>query len=127
MLKLLLVAVLSLYSGMALAFDPFKVRDIRVEGIQRIEPGTVFSYLPVKPGDMMTDDKAQTAIRALFGTGFFRDVRLEVQGDVLVVVLEERPAIAAINFSGMKDFQPEVVKKSLKEVRAYTGRTFGNK
>ena len=124
MFKTLLIAVLFAYSGLALAFDPFKVRDIRVEGIQRIEPGTVFSYLPVKPGDLMTDDKAQTAIRALFGTGFFRDVRLEVQGDVLVVVLEERPAIAAINFSGMKDFQPDAVKKSLKEVNIQEGRIF---
>ena len=124
MFKTLLVAALFAYSGLALAFDPFKVRDIRVEGIQRIEPGTVFSYLPVKPGDLMTDDKAQTAIRALFGTGFFRDVRLEVQGDVLVVVLEERPAIASINFSGMKDFQPDAVKKNLKEVNIQEGRIF---
>jgi len=81
----------------AWAFEPFVVKDIRVEGIQRIEPGTVFNYLPVKVGDRMTDEKASAAIRALFATGFFRDVRLEVQGTVLIVTLEERPAIASID------------------------------
>ena len=58
------------------AFDPFVVRDIRVEGVQRTEPGTVFSYLPVKVGDTLTEEKSSEAVRALFATGFFRDVRL---------------------------------------------------
>ncbi|MEO8718633.1 MAG: POTRA domain-containing protein, partial [Burkholderiales bacterium] len=75
-------------------FRPFTVKDIRVEGVQRTEPGTVFSYLPVKVGETLTVDKAQQALRALFATGFFKDVRLEVDNDVLVVVVEERPAIA---------------------------------
>ena len=79
----------------AQAFEPFAVKDIRIEGIQRTEAGTVFSYLPVKVGETMTDEKAAQAIRALFATGFFRDVRLEVEGQVLVVVVEERPAVSA--------------------------------
>lgn len=61
------------------------VKDIRVEGIQRTEAGTVFSYVPVKVGDTMTDEKAAQAIKALFATGFFKDVRIEVENDVLVL------------------------------------------
>jgi outer membrane protein insertion porin family len=108
----------------AWAFEPFVVKDIRVEGIQRIEAGTVFNYLPVKVGDRLTDEKASAAIRALFATGFFRDVRLEVQGNVLVVALEERPAIASIEFSGMKEFEKDKVKQSLRDVGFQEGRIF---
>jgi outer membrane protein insertion porin family len=108
----------------AWAFEPFVVKDIRVEGIQRIEPGTVFNYLPVKVGDRMTDDKASAAIRALFATGFFRDVRLEVQGNVLIVALEERPAISSIEFTGMKEFEKDKVKQGLRDVGFQEGRIF---
>jgi outer membrane protein insertion porin family len=108
----------------AWAFEPFVVKDIKVEGIQRTEPGTVFNYLPVKVGDRMTDDKASAAIRALFATGFFRDVRLEVQGNVLIVSLEERPAIASIEFSGMKEFEKDKVKQGLRDVGFQEGRVF---
>ena len=108
----------------AWAFEPFVVKDIRVEGIQRIEAGTVFSYLPVKVGDRMTDEKATGAIRALFATGFFRDVRLEVQGNVLIVSLEERPAIASIDFVGMKEFEKDKVKQGLRDVGFQEGRIF---
>ena len=108
----------------ARAFEPFVVKDIRVEGIQRIEAGTVFNYLPVKVGDRLTDEKASAAIRALFATGFFRDVRLEVQGSVLIVALEERPAISSIEFSGMKEFEKDKVKQSLRDVGFQEGRIF---
>ncbi len=111
-------------SGSAWALDPFVVRDIRVEGIQRIEAGTVFNYLPVKVGDTMTDEKAAGAIRALFATGFFRDVRLEAQGGVLIVTLEERPAIASIEFTGMKEFEKDKVKQGLRDVGFQEGRIF---
>src|SRR5574342_1204479 len=98
-----------LYASSVWAVEPFAIKDIRVEGIQRIEPGTVFSYLPIKVGDTLTDAKAAGAIRSLFATGFFRDVRLEAQGEVLIVTLEERPAIASIEFSGMKEFEKDKV------------------
>jgi len=111
-------------AGPAWAFQAFVVRDIRVEGIQRIEAGTVFSYLPVKVGDTMTDEKAAGAIRALFATGFFRDVRLDVQGNVLIVTLEERPAIASIDFVGMKEFEKDKVKQGLRDVGFQDGRIF---
>jgi outer membrane protein insertion porin family len=108
----------------AWAFEPFVVKDIRVEGIQRIEAGTVFNYLPVKVGDRLTDEKAAAAIRALFATGFFRDVRLEVQGNVLIVAIEERPAISSIEFSGMKEFEKDKVKQGLRDVGFQEGRIF---
>src|ERR1700682_3647252 len=93
------------------SFKPFVVKDIRVEGLQRTEPGTVFSYLPVKVGETMTEERAQQAVRALFATGFFQDVRLEVDNDVLVVVVQERPSIAQIDFSGVRDFEPDAIRK----------------
>lgn len=112
------------FATSAAAFDPFVVKDIRVEGIQRTEAGTVFSYLPVRVGDKLTDDAAAQAIKALFSTGFFKDVRLEIEGDVLVVVLEERPAIAAIDLVGLKTVKKEDVLKGLKEVGIAESRIF---
>src|SRR5688500_13049626 len=103
---------------------PFVVKDIRVEGLQRTEPGTVFSYLPVKVGETMNADKASAALRALYATGFFADVRLEVENDVLVVTVRERPAIAQIDFSGMKEFEPETVRKVLRDLGMAEGRIF---
>ena len=82
------------------AVDPFTVRDIRVEGLQRVEPGTIFASLPFRVGDQYNDDKGSAAIRALFALGLFKDVRLEVNGDVLVVVVEERPTVADVDFNG---------------------------
>jgi len=105
-------------------FQPFVVKDIRVEGLQRTEPGTVFSYLPVKVGETMNADKARAALRALYATGFFADVRLEVENDVLVVFVRERPAIAQIDFSGMKEFEPDNVRKVLRELGMAEGRIF---
>jgi outer membrane protein insertion porin family len=108
----------------AQAFQPFVVKDIRVEGLQRIEAGTVFSYLPVKVGETMTEDKAQQALRALYATGFFKDVRLDVQNDVLVVIVEERPAIAQVVFSGNKEFDSKALGRVMEEIGLAPGRIF---
>lgn len=108
----------------AIAIEPFVVRDIRVEGIQRTEAGTVFNYLPVKVGDTLDDDRAAEAIKALFATGFFKDVRLEAREDVLIVVIEERPAIAQIDLNGIKEFDKDELKKGLKAVGLAEGRIF---
>ncbi len=125
MTKRLFAALLGvLLARYALAFEPFVIRDIRIEGIQRVEAGTVFGYLPVKVGETMTEAKAAQAIRALFGTGLFKDVRVEVEGDVLVVVVEERPSIAQIDFVGMKDLPADQVRKALRENGVAEGRTF---
>jgi outer membrane protein insertion porin family len=108
----------------ALAFDPFVVKDIRVEGLQRTEAGTVFNYLPVKVGDVFDEAQAAEAIRTLFGTGFFRDVRVETDNNVLVVIVDERPAIAKIDFVGVKEFDTEALKKGLRDVELAESRTF---
>src|SRR5687768_8379178 len=110
--------------ALAQEFQPFVVKDIRVEGLQRTEAGTVFSYLPIKVGETMNAERARAALRALYATGFFQDVRLEVENDVLVVFVRERPAIAQIDFSGMKEFEPDVVRKVLRELGMAEGRIF---
>lgn len=110
--------LLALFGGFvslaAMAIEPFVVKDIRVEGVQRTEAGTVFSYLPVKVGERMDDDKAAQSIKALYATGFYTDVRLEVENDVLVVFVVERPAIAQIEISGAKEFSKDNLKDGLK-------------
>ncbi|MDP2881027.1 MAG: outer membrane protein assembly factor BamA [Azonexus sp.] len=121
---LLSILIASLFSTPVLAFEPFAVKDIRVEGIQRTEAGTVFGYLPVKVGETLTDEKAAQSIKALFATGFFKDVRIEVEKDVMVVVVQERPAIATINFVGLKEFDKDVIVKALKETGIADGRIF---
>jgi outer membrane protein insertion porin family len=113
--RLIAIAAFAFCTGQALAVDPFTIKDIRVEGIQRTEAGTVFGYLPVRVGDVFNDDKAAASIKALYATGFFKDVRIERDGDVLVVMVEERPAIAAVEFTGTKEFDKAQLTKSLKE------------
>jgi len=117
--------ILVLGSGFsAHAAATFRVGDIRVEGLQRIAPGTVFNYLPVKVGDTVDSSRTADAIRALFKTGFFKDVRIEREGNTLVVVLVERPSIASIEFSGNKDIETKNLLKSLKDIGFAKGRTF---
>lgn len=108
----------------AWAIDPFTVRDIRVEGLQRVEPGTIFASLPFRVGETYNDEKGATAIRALFGLGLFKDVRLEVSGDVLVVIVEERPTVAEVDFVGTKEFDKDVLRKSLREAGIFDGQPF---
>ena len=120
-----LVALVSLVCASASwAREPFIVKDIRVDGIQRTEAGTVFSYLPVKVGDTLDDEKAAAAIKALYATGFFKDVRLESEDGVLVVVIEERPAIAQISIIGAKEFEKDKLKEGLKQAGLAESRIF---
>ena len=118
------VAASLLIAHSAWAVDPFTVRDIRVEGLQRVEPGTIFASLPFRVGETYNDDKGSTAIRALFGLGLFKDVRLEVSGDVLVVIVEERPTVADVNFVGAKEFNNDILKKALREIGLAEGQPF---
>ncbi|MDQ2917896.1 MAG: outer membrane protein assembly factor BamA, partial [Pseudomonadota bacterium] len=108
----------------AFAVEPFVVHDIRVEGVQRTEAGTIFSYLPIKVGDRVTDEKISDAVKALYATGFFRDVRLEAQGDVLIVAVQERPTISSLTFVGNKEFDTDTIKKALKDVGIAEARIF---
>lgn len=89
------------------------IRDVRVEGLQRIEPGTVFSYLPIRVNDRVNSRSIADSVRSLFATGFFQDVRVSLDGDVLVVSVEERPAIGAVEILGTKEFDKDTLKKAL--------------
>ncbi len=106
------------------AAEPFSVKDIRVEGLQRVESGTIFASLPVRVGEIYNDEKGAAAIRALFSLGLFKDVRLETEGDVLVVIVEERPTVSGVEFAGLKEFDKDVLSKALKEIGLSEGRPY---
>lgn len=106
------------------AVEPFTVRDIRVEGLQRVEPGTIFASLPIRVGDQYNDTKASDSIRALFALGLFNDVRIEADGNVLVVVVQERPVIGNVEFSGAREFDKEALTKAMRDVGLTEGRPF---
>ena len=108
----------------ASAFAPFVVSDIRIEGMQRSEPGTIFSQLPVKVGEQFTDELATEAVRRLYATGMFVDVRIETSNRVVVVVVQERATIASISFSGMREFEPKTITDSLRQIGFGEGRVF---
>src|SRR6266446_2193445 len=121
---LFVVLLSARFASAAFAFEPFTVRDIRVEGVQRTDAGTVFNYLPIKVGDRVDDEKASAAVKALYATGFFRDVRLEVEGGVLVVIVQERPTISQIDIVGTKEFDKDTLKKALKDIGIAESRIF---
>jgi outer membrane protein insertion porin family len=104
--------------------EPFTIKDIRVEGLQRTDAGTVFAALPFRIGDTYTTDKGAAALRALFATGLFKDVRIDIEGGVAVVIVEERPVIANIDFVGMKEFEKDALTKSLKDFGIGEGLPF---
>lgn len=112
------------FASNAIAFEPFVVNDIRLEGLQRISAGTIFNYLPIKVGDRVDEVRTGEALRALYKTGFFRDVRIERDGDSLVVFLQERPSIASIEFTGNKELDTEALLASLEQEGFAQGRVF---
>ena len=122
LLFMILAAVLSM--GRAWGFEPFVIKEIHVEGLQRIEVGTVYNYLPVNVGDTLNAQRAAEAVRALFKTGFFSDVSLEHEGNVLIVKVVERPSIAKVNLTGNKDIKTEDLTDALKRIGLSEGRVF---
>ena len=122
LLRVLLLSLL--LCGRAGAFEPFVVEDIRVEGLQRISAGTVFNYLPIKLGQKVDKEDTIVAVSALFKTGFFNDVRLERDGDVLVVLVNERAAISSIEIEGNQDLDTEELLDGLKQIGLAEGRVF---
>ncbi len=122
--RFLFLVLSSLASLPSQAFEPFQVKDIRVEGIQRTEAGTVFSYLPIRIGDTVNEERVTAAVKALYATGFFKDVRLEADGNILVVLIEERPAIAQVEITGSKEFDAKQLKEGLKQVGLAESRIF---
>ena len=127
-LKFLCCGVVALLLGLlvqpARALEAFTVRDIRVEGLQRVEAGTVFASIPVRIGDTYSDDKAAASIRALFALGLFKDVRIDVKDGSLVVIVEERPTIADVDFSGAREFDKDALKKALRDIGLAEGRPY---
>jgi len=119
-----LLATSSVLNAQGVSFEPFTVSDIRVEGLQRISTGTVFTYLPIERGDVVDRARAADAIRALFKTGFFSDIQLDRQDGILVVTVRERPAINSITLAGNKDLKSEDLLKGLKEIGLAEGETF---
>ncbi|MGR8918503.1 MAG: outer membrane protein assembly factor BamA [Gammaproteobacteria bacterium] len=117
-------AALLLLTAGVFAAEPFIVDDIRVEGLDRISPGTVFNYLPISVGDSVDDTRSRDAVRALFKTGFFRDVRLSRDGDVLVVAVEERETISDITFEGNKAIKTENLLEGLEDVGFAKGEVY---
>ncbi|WP_157522377.1 outer membrane protein assembly factor BamA [Mitsuaria sp. 7] len=120
----LAVLATALQAGSAWAAEPFVLKDIRVEGLQRTDPGTVFAALPFRIGDTYNDEKGAAALRALFATGLFKDVRINLDTDAVVIVIEERPIIANVGFVGLKEFDTEALTKSLKDVGIGEGKPF---
>ncbi len=118
------LAASMLTASLAWAVDPFTVRDIRVEGLQRVEPGTIFASIPLRVGEIYNDDKGSAAIRSLFALGLFKDVRLEVSGDVLLVIVEERPTVSGVEFVGSKEFDKDILKKALRDAGIFEGQPF---
>lgn len=121
-LAVLMIAML--LPSLAHAFSPFVVRDIRVEGIQRVDPGTIFTYLPVKVGQQFTQDQATDAIQRLYASGFFSDVKIDTQNNVLIVSVVERPTIASVTFNGMHEFDTKAITTQLNQVGFGQGRVF---
>ena len=123
MTKLLNIIILLLLSSTALA-ENFVIKEIRVEGLQRLSTGTVFNYIPLKVGDEMTDSDAKSIIRALYKSKYFNDVGVEAEDGVLIINVSERPAISSIEFVGNKDLGSEDLSKSLREIGFSEGQVY---
>src|SRR6476661_1268769 len=119
-----IVLASALHAGSAWAVEPFVLKDIRVEGLQRTDAGTVFASLPFRIGDTYNDEKGAAALRALFATGLFKDVRIDIDNGVAVVIVDERAVIANIDFVGMKEFEKDALIKSLKDFGIGEGLPF---
>ncbi|MFM9917280.1 MAG: outer membrane protein assembly factor BamA [Rhizobacter sp.] len=119
-----LVLASAFHTGSAWAVEPFKLADIRVEGLQRSDAGTVFASLPFRIGDTYTDEKGVAALRALFATGLYKDVRIQIDGSVVVVIVDERSVIGSIDFVGTKEFEKDVLVKALKDFGVGEGQPF---
>ena len=117
----LMLALLPLTS---LAAGDFVVKDMRVEGLQRISEGTVFNYLPINIGDTVDQTRIGEAIRALYGQEMFDDIEIRRDGDTLIVVVQERPSIESFEIDGNKDIKTEDLMDSLRSVGLARGRTF---
>jgi outer membrane protein insertion porin family len=123
MKRILLAFLLGLAAVPALA-EVFQVQDIRIEGLQRVSAGTVFSALPLSAGDLVDDGDVQAMTRSLFRTGYFDNIQIARDNGVLIIVVEERPAVAEINFEGNKAIKTEDLMKALRDNGLAEGQIF---
>ncbi len=112
------------HAGTAFAVEPFTLKDIRVEGLQRTDAGTVFAALPFRVGDVYNDEKGAAALRALFATGLFKDVRIDIENGVAVVIVDERSVIGSLDFVGLHEFEKDALVKALKDFGIGEGLPF---
>lgn len=123
-LRVIIAIFLWVLPGLALAFEPFVVKKIEVDGLQRISTGTVFNYLPIEIGERIDEKLSSDVIRALFKTGFFSDIQLVQKRNVLVIKVIERPTISAVKFDGNKEIDKDKLEESLKEIGLAVGNVF---
>lgn len=120
-IKPIFLVVLLLLTNLVNA-EPFKIRDIVIEGLERIAAGTVFTYMPVKVGDVFADTDSSLIIKELYKTELFSDVTLRREDDVLIVVVRERPGIASLDIIGNRDVTDEQLLESLEDIGVAPGR-----
>ncbi|MCY4051648.1 MAG: outer membrane protein assembly factor BamA [Gammaproteobacteria bacterium] len=120
----LLLTIFLTCTGLVHGIEPFVITDIRVEGLTRLEEGTVFNYLPLKVGDEVDEEETRLSIKELFGTGFFQDVQLEQDGTTLVVKVVERPSIRTITINGNREIKTEDIEQGLRDAGLIEGRIF---
>lgn len=123
-LRAVSAALAALLAPLVHAFTPFVIQDIQVNGIQRVDPGAVFGFLPVKVGEDFDEGKASEAIQRLYSSGYFNDVKIDVENDVLIITVQERPTIASISFNGMREFNDKNILQALAQVGFTEGRVF---
>jgi outer membrane protein insertion porin family len=121
---LLTAAAALLLAGQAFAFSAFTIREIRAQGLERLDIGTVLTYLPLSVGDELNDTTSRQAIRSLYSTGLFQDIQLQRDGDALVIVVKERPAITSFKIEGNEKIGGDELKKSLKDLGMADGELF---
>ena len=124
MKKFISFVFILLFSVASFAITPFTITDIRVEGLERLDEGTVFNYLPLKVGDEVNDEETQISIKELFKTGFFKDVALEQDGTTLVVKVVERPSVASISIKGNSELKTEDIESGLEQSGLVEGRIY---
>ncbi|GGE67409.1 MAG TPA: outer membrane protein assembly factor BamA [Paenalcaligenes hominis] len=123
-LRAVSAALAAMLAPLVHAFTPFVIQDIQVNGVQRVDPGAVFGFLPVKVGETFDEGKASEAVQRLYSSGFFNDVKIDVENNVLVITVQERPTIASITFNGMREFNDKNITQALSQVGFSEGRVF---
>ena len=126
LLVLYLAVILFVPLRTVFAIDPFTITDIRVEGLERLQEGTVFNYLPLKVGDEVDDEEVRLSIKELFRTGFFKQIELEREGTTLVVKVVERPSIVSVTITGNSKLKTEAIMEGLEQLGIVEGRIFNN-